>query len=138
MKANVLVDTSIWIEYFNKPESKIGASIEELINKWEVYLAGIILTELLQGAKIENELESILESIIALPFLETTLDTWVKAGKISFSLRRKGITIPTTDLIIASLAIEYDCSVFSLDPHFKKIPGVKLWSNGNTGNLTGV
>jgi hypothetical protein len=129
MKANVLVDTSIWIEYFNKPESKTGASIEALIKKWEVCAAGIILTELLQGAKVEKEFNSILESIVALPFLEITLATWINAGKISFSLRRKGITIPTTDLIIASLALEYDCSIFTLDPHFKKIPDLKLLNN---------
>ena len=128
MKAKVLVDTSSWIEYFNKPESKTGASIEALIKNWEICVAGIILTELLQGAKVKNEFNSILESIVALPFLETTMETWIKAGEISFSFRRKGITIPTTDLIISSLALEYDCSILTLDPHFKKIPNLKLYT----------
>ena len=31
MKANVLVDTSIWIEYFNKPDSRAGESLENLL-----------------------------------------------------------------------------------------------------------
>lgn len=51
--------------------------------------------------------------------------TWIEAGKTSFNLRRKGITIPTTDLIIASLAMENNCLILTLDPHFNKIPGVK-------------
>lgn len=127
MKDKVLVDTSIWIEFFNRPESKSGLRLDKLIRQGKVCSTGIVLTELLQGAKIEKEFNAILESFVVLPFLNTTIDTWIMAGKISFSLRRKGITIPTTDLIIASLAIENDCPVFTSDPHFKKIPNLKLF-----------
>jgi len=129
MKNNILVDTSIWIEFFNRPDSKAGGSLETLIKKGNVSVAGVILTELLQGAKLDKEFDAILDSVIALPFLDTTLNTWIMAGKISFSLRRKGITIPTTDLVIASLAIENDSSVFTLDPHFKKIPNLKIYTS---------
>jgi len=128
MKANVLVDTSIWIEYFNKPDSNAGKSLENLLKKGRVFLTGIILTELLQGAKIEKEFESILESMLALPFLETALNTWIHAGRISFALRKKGITIPTTDLIIASLSLENNCKIFTLDLHFNKIPRINIYA----------
>jgi predicted nucleic acid-binding protein len=128
MKANVLVDTSIWIEYFNKPDSNAGKSLENLLKEGRVFLTGIILTELLQGAKIEKEFESILESMLALPFLETTLNTWIQAGRISFALRKKGITIPTTDLIIASLSLENNCKIFTLDLHFNKIPRINIYA----------
>jgi len=127
MKANVLVDTSIWIEYFNKPDSNAGKSLENLLKKGRVFLTGIILTELLQGAKIEKEFESILESMLALPFLETTINTWIQSGRISFALRKKGITIPTTDLIIASLSLENNCKIFTLDLHFNKIPRINIY-----------
>ncbi len=129
MKANVLVDTSIWIEYFNKPDSNAGKSLENLLKKGRVFLTGIILTELLQGAKIEKEFESILESMLALPFLETTINTWIQSGRISFALRKKDITIPTTDLIIASLSLENNCKIFTLDLHFNKIPNVTIFHN---------
>jgi len=128
MNANVLVDTSIWIEYFNKPDSRAGESLENLLKQGRVLGAGLVLTELLQGAKIEKEFELILDNMTALPFLETTLNTWIEAGRISFSLRKKGITIPTSDLIIASLALEKHCLIFTLDPHFNKIPGIKLYT----------
>ena len=127
MKANVLVDTSIWIEYFNKPDSNAGKSLENLLKKGRVFLTGIILTELLQGAKIEKEFESILESMLALPFLETTHNTWIQAGRISFALCKKGITIPTTNLIIASLSLENNCKIFTLDLHFNKIPRINIY-----------
>ena len=127
MNANVLVDTSIWIEYFNKPDSRAGESLENLLKQGRVLGAGLVLTELLQGAKIEKEFELILDNMTALPFLETTLNTWIEAGRISFSLRKKGITIPVTDIILASLALESHCLIFTLDPHFNKIPGIKLY-----------
>jgi predicted nucleic acid-binding protein len=127
MKAKVHVDTSIWIEFFNKSQSEAGDALEQLLRDGRVVVSGIVLTELLQGAKIEKEFNTILDSIAALPFLEPNLKTWIQAGRISYSLRRKGITIPTTDVVIASLAIENSCSVFTMDPHFRKIPDVELY-----------
>jgi tRNA(fMet)-specific endonuclease VapC len=127
MRSNVLVDTSVWIQYFNRLDAKSGKSVEELLREERVVWSGIILTELLQGAKIEREFNAILESMVALPFLKTTQNTWIMAGKISFTLRRKGITIPITDLVIASLALEYNCLIFTLDPHFEKIPDIELY-----------
>ena len=127
MKANVLVDTSIWIEYFNHRHSQAGETVEMLLREERVVIAGIVLTELLQGAKIKREFDAILDSVAALPFLDATLNTWIEAGRISYSLRRKGVTVPTTDIIIASLAIENHCSLFSMDFHFDQIPGVELY-----------
>ncbi len=127
MNPNVLVDTSVWIDYFNVPDSKSGKIVEQLLRSGRAVCSGIILTELLQGAKIEKEFDALLESMVALPFLETTLNTWIEAGRISFKLRRKGITIPVTDLIIASLSLENNCLIVTSDPHFDKIPQIKLY-----------
>ncbi len=41
-------------------------------------------------------------------------------------LRGQGRLIPLTDLIIASLALEGDHQVFTLDEHFQRVPGLKL------------
>ncbi|NQU65668.1 MAG: PIN domain-containing protein [SAR324 cluster bacterium] len=128
MKSSILVDTSVWIEFFNQPDSLNGEALEQLLLENRVVYAGIILTELLQGAKIEQEFEDILNNMKALPFLETTHKTWVSAGKISYSLHRKGITIPVTDIVIASLSLDHNCPVFTLDPHFEIIPGLKSYS----------
>ncbi len=127
MKSDILVDTSAWIEYFNKPDSKTGKTVEYILRNSRAVLAGIVLTEILQGAKIKTEFDAILESMLALSLVEASLSTWIEAGRISFALRKKGITIPTTDLIIASLALENNCSILTLDPHFQKIPGVKIY-----------
>lgn len=127
MKANVLVDTSIWIEYFNHRRSEVGEAVEALLREGRVVITGIVVTELLQGARLKSEFDAILESILALPFLDATLNTWVEAGRISYSLRKRGVTVPTTDVTIASLALERQCLLFSLDSHFDRIPGIKRY-----------
>jgi predicted nucleic acid-binding protein len=76
----------------------------------------------------KREFHLLKDSLDALPFLETTRHTWINAGRLSFDLRQKGITIPTTDLIIASLAIENHCAIYSLDSHFQKMPQVDLYT----------
>lgn len=30
------------------------------------------------------------------------------------------------DIIIAAIALEHDAEVFTIDPHFRRIPGLKL------------
>ncbi len=125
MKSEILVDTSIWIEYFNHSDSAHGESLERLLLEKRVVCSGIVLAELLQGAKIEQEFNDILENMIVLPFLETRLETWISAGQTSYSLRREGITVPITDMVMASLCFENNCSIFSLDRHFDLIPDLR-------------
>ncbi len=57
-----------------------------------------------------------------------TRDIWEKAGELSAFLRRKGITIPLSDLIIAALAISGRYEAFTIDPHFEQAHGLKLYS----------
>ncbi|PIP47843.1 MAG: VapC toxin family PIN domain ribonuclease [Deltaproteobacteria bacterium CG23_combo_of_CG06-09_8_20_14_all_51_20] len=128
MRADVLVDTSIWIEYFNHRHSENGEAVEDLLRGERVVITGIVVTELLQGAKLKNEFDAILDSIVSLPFLDAALSAWIEAGRLSYSLRKKGVTIPTTDVVLASLAIENQCLLFSLDSHFDRIPGLKRYS----------
>ncbi len=52
---------------------------------------------------------------------------WIRAGNISAGLRRKGTTLPMSDLLIGALAIEHSLDVFTLDDHFSSIPGLKQY-----------
>ena len=129
MRPDILVDTSAWIDYFNKPNSKIGKAVEKIIKQEKAFITGLILTELLQGARAQEEYDVLLDSMLALPLLETELNTWIETGRLAFTLRRQGITVPTTDLIIATLALRDNCAILTLDHHFQKIPGIKLFQN---------
>jgi predicted nucleic acid-binding protein len=123
----VIADTSVWIPFFNRPDSPEKAALDLLIDADEVSLVGVVLAELLQGCRTPSERNTLSEALLALRYYEVTPSTWQRTGDLSTQLLRKGITLPLSDLIVAALAIEHDCRVYSLDAHFKKIPGVQLY-----------
>jgi predicted nucleic acid-binding protein len=95
-------------------------------------LVGIVLAELLQGCRSASERDRLSDALLALRYHEVTQSIWLQTGNLSATLLRKDTPLPLSDLIIAALAIEHDCRVYSLDTHFKKIPGVRLYSPAST------
>ena len=124
----VIADTSVWIPFFNRPDSPEKAALDLLIDADEIALVGVVLAELLQGCRTQSERDSRSDALLALPYYEVTQSIWLQTGDLSAALLRRGVTLPMSDLIIAALAIERDCRVYSLDAHIKKIPGLHLYS----------
>ena len=122
----VIVDTSVWIEYFKGGHEPARAVLRDLIRTEQAALVGVVLAELLQGCRTPKEGDTILSKLAGLRFLETNFSTWKRTGELSASLRRKGITLPLSDLIIAAIAFEHHCQIYALDPHFEQIPGLTL------------
>lgn len=120
----IIADTCIWIEYF-RGKSTCSDELKRLIQKGELVIAGPVVYELLQGAKNKKDLELIKEATRALPFLEVTHQIWLSAGDLFFELRRKGITIPPSDILLSAIAIENNCSLFTIDNHFEHIQKVR-------------
>ncbi|MGH9968244.1 MAG: type II toxin-antitoxin system VapC family toxin [Pyrinomonadaceae bacterium] len=128
----VIADTSVWIQFFNRPDSPEKTTLDLLIDADEVALVGVVLAELLQGCRTPSERDALSDALLALPYYEVTQSTWFQTGDLSATLLRKGVTVPLSDLIIAALAIERGCRIYSLDTHFKKIPGLHLYSPAST------
>lgn len=124
-KDGVLVDTSLLINFL-KNKAPNAAAVERLITSKRIRTTGVIAAELLQGARTATEEAYVVELLEGIPAVEMTSALWMKAGRLSSSLRRKGITLPLSDIAIAALAIEHNLSIFTLDRHFEQIPGVKL------------
>ncbi len=125
MNRKVLVDTSIWIRYFNEPDSQEAERLTALLEQERVYLAGVVLAEILQGAKNRKEFNLLRESLAVLPLLKETDKTWEKVAELAYALRKKGIIVPLTACLLAVLARENSCLLFSLDKHFQCIPDLK-------------
>ncbi|MGE5551372.1 MAG: PIN domain-containing protein [Bacteroidota bacterium] len=120
MNAKLLVDTSIWIEYF-RGRLPDAAAIELGLGRETVFVTGPIVTELLQGVRSAVEAKQLRQCIDAIPYEECLREDWLAAGETAFALRRKGITVPLTDLIIAMVAKRIGAAVYSLDKHFALI-----------------
>ncbi|MGD1151806.1 MAG: PIN domain-containing protein [Syntrophales bacterium] len=117
----ILVDTSIWIDYLKNKSSRIAEKVDGMLTKDEVYVPRIVIAELIQGAKSEREVSVIEEFVEAFNIIDQGEDTWVKAGKLAFTLKKKGRNINLSDCYIAVIAQEQDCHIFTLDAHFKEI-----------------
>jgi hypothetical protein len=117
----ILIDTSAWIEYFRDKSASLSKKVEEILSGQEVYVPKIVIAELIQGSKSEREISIIEEFVDAFIIVDQREDTWTKAGRLSFNLKKKGKTINLTDCYIAVIAQENDCRILSLDEHFKDI-----------------
>jgi len=122
MSKKILVDTSLWIEALKKDCSeKIKEMIWKAIDDDSAFIAGIIMVELLSGARTVKKYEQLKNNLEALVYLDTTSYVWGKAAEIAFTLKRKGINVPSGDILIAALAINYDLLLIHMDKHFELI-----------------
>ncbi len=104
----------------------MAEALGEALIQVEVVTCGIVLFELLQGIKNPNEETMVQNALQALTCLEMTRDRWIRAGRLAANLRIDGHTLPLSDIIIATLALENDCSVMTIDRHFDIIPGLSI------------
>lgn len=124
----VIIDTSVWIAFFKSAHSQEQPSVTQLLDEEKAMLVGVVLSELIQGTRSHQEREHLQDTLIALPYLEMTPHTWLLTGEIGGELRRKGPAVGIPDLIVAALAQEYDCQVYSLDSDFRRIPHISLYT----------
>lgn len=113
---DVLIDSSVWIDYFRGGNK--SSELEGLIDENLIVINDIILAELIPYLKVKKQLKVIklLQEIKRLPLQidwEELIDNQVKC----LNGGANGIGIP--DLIIAQNAKTYNCVVFSLDKHFQ-------------------
>jgi len=111
----VLVDTSIWIDYFKSGED--SEKLDYLIDENLVLTNELILTELLPllVLKKEQKLISLLEKIQKYP-VQINWNELVEYQVQCLKTGISGVGIP--DLIIAQNAIQNNLPVYSIDKHF--------------------
>jgi predicted nucleic acid-binding protein len=122
----VLADTCAWIDFFNARRTPLAVALEQFLLQGEVFTCGIVKYELVQGVKSSAEEKTLLHALQAVSHLEMDESLWVAAGRLSANLRKKGVTIPFSDIIIAVLALENDLTVLTVDRHFEQVAGVKV------------
>jgi predicted nucleic acid-binding protein len=117
-----LVDTSAWILALRKdflPDVK--DRVEYLLKENAIITTGMIKLELLGGTKREEEFQRLKSRLDALDTVETNISLWENSYGLAFKLRREGITVPYTDILIASSALMTDAIVVHADSHFDLI-----------------
>ncbi len=106
----ILVDTTVWIDFFSAHSYPHVKALENLIlNREDICLCGIILTEVLQGISEDSEFNRTRDLLANLVFLPMQYSVFLRSAEIYRNLRRKGITTrKPVDCMIAAVAIEYE------------------------------
>lgn len=120
--SGVLLDTSAWIDFFRPGGGAMAAQVTALIESDRALLCGVVVAELLQGAKGKREATQITYMIERLPRIPTREEDWEEAGLVLGALRRRGITVPVTDALIAVIAKRCDVEILTADQHFRHLP----------------
>ena len=95
--------------------------IEELLLESDVAINGMIELELLGGARSEKEYNRLKNRLEALYYVEADRPLWYLASKIAFDLKRKGMSIPYPDIVIAASALKEGAVLIHADSHFDLI-----------------
>jgi predicted nucleic acid-binding protein len=119
----LLVDTTVWIDFFaGRPAPWVDYLEKIILQKEDVCLCGVVLTEILQGISTEKHYKQVLTTMNSLVFLPMEYDVFVAAADIYRYLRAKGITVrKTIDCLIAAVALENDVSLLHCDRDFDPI-----------------
>ncbi len=124
--SDVMIDSSVWIEYFRSGVGKISDNVDYLIDQDRVALCGIVELEIIQGMR-QKERARILSLFDALHYVDAIRTDYKNAGEYIGLLRLKGITVPSTDSIIAALCIRKKLQLFSIDRHFNAFNGLNRY-----------
>jgi predicted nucleic acid-binding protein len=119
----ILVDTSVWIDYFNGVPTKQTDSLDRILSEQTVLVGDIILTEILQGFDSDKEFRLAKQALDTLDCVDLGGKSLaVKSASNVRFLRSKGVTIrKTVDILIASWCIEHEVELLHNDKDFDQI-----------------
>jgi predicted nucleic acid-binding protein len=117
----VLVDTSVWIEYFRNGNNfeKLDLIIDENL----IVINDLILAELIPFLKIRKQ-NKIIKLLNNINKLQINIK-WDEIIEYQFECLKKGLNgIGIPDLIIAQNALQNNCEIYTIDNHFSLLKDI--------------
>lgn len=122
MASGVLVDTSAWIEALREDgDAAIREQVRQAVLDGTAHLCDIVRLELWTGARGPRErdmLEGLEKELVTVPSHDAV---WSTSRRLARTCRRRGLTVPPTDLLVAACAAEHDLDLLHRDVHFDQI-----------------
>jgi len=116
----ILVDSSVWIEYFNGNINAHTDYLEEMLGIEPVGIGDLMLVEVLQGFRRKRDYERAKSVLMDLSVLEMLgIERALRAARNYRLIREKGITVrKTIDTIIATFCIDQGLPLLFMDRDF--------------------
>jgi predicted nucleic acid-binding protein len=117
----ILVDSSVWIDYFRGVSSEQTKKLDVLLSHEPLAVGDLILTEVLQGFAHERAFNEVRRMLTALTVIELGgQEIVIKAARNLRTLRQRGVTVrKTIDTIIATRCIESRYELLHSDRDFE-------------------
>ena len=113
---SVLVDTSIWVEYFRTGDN--SEKLDFLIDENLIVTNDLILAELIPFLKIQNQ-RKLINLLLNINRFDLSVN-WNQIIEYQYKCLKNGLNgIGIPDLIIAQNAKQNHCEIYSLDNHFR-------------------
>jgi predicted nucleic acid-binding protein len=132
----LVVDSSVWIDYFTGNPSPARDTLRRLLNDGEVRLVvpDLVLFEVLRGFRLEREFRqarALMEGLSIEPVGGTAVA--LEAAQHYRSLRAMGYTIRNgVDVLIATFCIECGYALLHKDRDFdifEQVRGLRAWKH---------
>jgi len=111
----LLVDTSVWIEFFRIPK---GVDLASLAETEELVTCLPVIQEVLQGFRDERAYRKAREALLALPVVESpmTSEVFIEAANLYRQARHAGVTVRSSvDCLVAVCSLRHDLEVYHKD-----------------------
>ena len=118
-----IVDTSVWIDYFNGKIDERTDATEKFIIEGELLMLPIILQEVLQGIRSSKDFSFVKSAFLRNTFFNfNTIDMALEAALLFRFLKRNGVTIrKPNDSLIAAICIQNNFFLLHNDKDFDNI-----------------
>lgn len=122
MNQPVLIDTSAWIDALRRDgDPEVQATVKGLAADGAAVLCDMVRLELWNGARGSAERQFLAGLEKELECVPTTIEVWQTAIDLAGACRRKGITVPATDLLVAACADHHGLGLLHHDTHFDQV-----------------
>jgi predicted nucleic acid-binding protein len=117
----ILVDSSVWIDYFNGRKTSRTDWLDTALGSEYLVMGDIILTEVLQGFQSDEDFTTAKNLLLTLPFVEMAGRELAIESAMNYRfLRKKGVTVrKTIDVMIGTFCIHNHISLLHSDRDFE-------------------
>jgi predicted nucleic acid-binding protein len=133
----VLVDSSVWISAGRRDgDLATKVALEALLEAYEACWCGVVKLEVV-GREVPERRRKLEFFFSTIPYSPITEATWDAAKRLGWKLRDAGVNVPNNDILLAALAVQSICRLYTTDSHFEQIakvePGLMLYIPGYGG-----
>jgi predicted nucleic acid-binding protein len=116
----LLPDTSIWVDYLRGRDHDTVGELDAHLERESVFVCGPVVAELLAGTAVDQQ-EELWMAVGSLPWADLDQTAWREAGELGAALRRQGISVPLTDVLLAIASTRAGAKLWTRDRDFERI-----------------